>query len=247
MHRFFADETGIVNGYAHLSPEDSGHALRVLRLAEGDEVELVCAPNRYLAQIEPIGGSTVDVRILKRLRSTETRARVTLYQGLPKADKMEMIVQKATELGAYAVQPVAMERCVVRLEGKDAAKKTERWQKIAREAVKQCARIDVPQVHMPKKLSGLEKELAALDLLIVPWEDARDGSIRACVEPLSGKEELSIGILIGPEGGISSKEAQWLSEQAGGKLVTLGPRILRTETAGLAAITMTMAYLGEME
>ena len=232
---------------ARLNAEDSRHALRVLRLECGEEIELVCAPDRYLAVIEDTDGEQVTVRVMNTLRSTEARAKVTLYQGLPKADKMEMIAQKTTELGVYAVQPVAMERCVVKLEGKDVAKKTERWQKIAREAVKQCARVDVPEVREVKKLAALREELQGLDLLIVPWEDARDGSVRACVEALREKEAPSIGILIGPEGGISEKEARWLSEEAGGKLVTLGPRILRTETAGLCALTMVMAFRGELE
>ena len=247
MHRFFADENGIVNGTACLSAGDSQHALRVLRLGCGDEVELVCAPGRYLAEIAGETDGLVQVKILHELRRTEARTQVTLYQGLPKADKMEMIAQKSTELGVHAIRPVAMERCVVKLEGKDAGKKTERWQKIAREAVKQCARVTVPEVLPPKKLAQLEEELQQLDVLIVPWEDARDGSIRQALAPFEGRETLRVGILIGPEGGISEKEARWLAENANAKLVTLGPRILRTETAGICALTMVMAYRGEME
>lgn len=247
MHRFFADENGIVNGTAVLNAEDSQHALRVLRLGSGDEVELVCAPGRYLAEIAGETDGQVQVKILHALRPTEARTQVTLYQGLPKADKMEMIAQKTTELGVHAIRPVAMERCVVRLEGKDAAKKTERWQKIAREAVKQCARVSVPAVLEPRRLAQLKDELAQMDVLIVPWEDARDGSIRQALAPFEGQEDLRVGILIGPEGGISEKEARWLAENANAKLVTLGPRILRTETAGLCALTMVMAYRGEME
>lgn len=247
MHRFFADENGIVDGIAHLNEEDSIHALRVLRLETGDEIELVCAPARYLAEIDSIEEGVVSARIREELRRTEAATQVTLYQGLPKADKMELIAQKTTELGVYAIRPVAMERSVVKLEGKEAAKKTERWQKIAREAVKQCARVCVPEVREVKKLSQLEGEFAQLDLLIVPWEDARDGSVRDALAPFADRETLSVGILIGPEGGISQKEAQWLSEKTGAKLVTLGPRILRTETAALAALTMVMTLRGEME
>ncbi len=247
MHRFFADESGIQNGLARLNAEDSAHALRVLRLEAGEEIELVCAPERYLAVIEKADMDGVTVRVRGELRATEAKTRVTLYQGLPKADKMELIAQKATELGAYAIQPVAMERCVVKLDGKDAIKKTERWQKIAREAVKQCARVDVPEIRVPKKLSALTEDFAALDALIVPWEDARDGSMRACLAPFEGREEISIGILIGPEGGISEKEAAWLAQSANARLVTLGPRILRTETAAIASITMAMTLRGEME
>jgi len=246
MHRFFADENGIVDGNACLNPEDSRHALRVLRLETGDEIELVCDMQRYRAEIVQAGDDAVQVKICQALRSTEAKTRVTLYQGLPKADKMELIVQKTTELGAFALQPVAMERCVVKLDGKDAGKKTERWQKIAREAVKQCARTAVPEVRMPKKLAQLEEEFSSLDVLIVPWEDARDGSIKACLAPFEDREMLSVGILVGPEGGIDEKEAQWLAQKTGAKLVTLGPRILRTETAGIASVTMVMAFRGEM-
>lgn len=140
-----------------------------------------------------------------------------------------------------------MIRSVVKLEGKDAAKKTERWQKIAREAVKQCARVNAPEVKMPRKLVAMKDELNALDVLIVPWEDARDGSIADCLAPFKAKECVSIGILIGPEGGIAPEEAEWLTHEAGAKLVTLGPRILRTETAAIASQTIVMALRGEME
>lgn len=140
----------------------------MLRLESGDEVELVCAPARYRAKIDSTEGGEVRLRVIEKLRDTEAKTRVTLYQGLPKADKMELIVQKSTELGAAAIAPVAMIRSVVKLEGKDAAKKTERWQKIAREAVKQCARVSAPEVRLPRKLSAMREELNALDVLIVP-------------------------------------------------------------------------------
>ena len=247
MHRFFADESGIVDGVAYLGEEDSRHALRVLRLEVGDEVELVADTVRYQAGIAAIEDGIVAVAIRGELRATEAKTQVTLYQGLPKADKMELITQKATELGVYAIRPVAMERCVVKLEGKDAGKKIDRWQKIAREAVKQCARTSVPEVLEVKKLAQLKDEFAALDVLIVPWEEARDGSVMKALAPFAGREGVRVGILIGPEGGISEKEAAWLAENAGAKLVTLGPRILRTETAGLAALTLAMGAMGEME
>ena len=247
MHRFFADESGIQNGTARLGEEDSRHALRVLRLEVGDEIELVCEPEHYLAGIAVIEDGIVTVAIRGELRPTEAKTQAVLYQGLPKADKMELIAQKATELGVHAIRPVAMERCVVKLEGKDAQKKTERWQKIAREAVKQCARTSVPELREVKKLTQLQEEFAQLDVLIVPWEEARDGSIREALAPYIQSETLRVGILIGPEGGISEKEATWLAEKANAKLVSLGPRILRTETAALASLTMVMAYCGEME
>ncbi len=245
MHRFFADD--VTDGLASLNAEDSRHAVRVLRLTQGETIELVAGGKRYLSSIERADEARVTARLKSELRSTEADTCLTLYQGLPKADKMEFIVQKSTELGVAAVVPVAMERSVAKLEGKDAQKKAGRWQKIAREAVKQCARARVPEVRAPQRLFALREELAALDLLIVPWEDARDGSIAKCLAPFAARPGLRVGILIGPEGGISPQEAEWLREAAGGRLVTLGPRILRTETAGLTAIAITMALRGEME
>ena len=247
MHRFYADASGVLDGLARLSDEDARHATRVLRLGAGDEIELIAPPDRFLARIEQADEAGVLARIEQPLPSTEARTRVTLYQGLPKADKMDWIVQKATELGACAVRPVAMERSIVRLEGKDAERRTQRWQKIAREAVKQCARIETPEVLPCEKLAALRKELRALDLLIVPWEDARDGSVRECLAQVEDLPEARVGVLIGPEGGISAKEAAWLCEEAGARLVTLGPRILRTETAGLCALSAIMALRGELE
>ena len=198
-----------------------------------------CAKEHEIRELE---------EILEEMEAdTEPASKLYLFQGLPKSDKMELIVQKSTELGAAAIAPVAMIRSVVKLEGEDAAKKAERWQKIAREAVKQCARVNAPEVKMPRKLAAMKGELNALDVLIVPWEDARDGSVADCLAPFAQKEDVSVGILIGPEGGIAPEEAEWLTREANAKLVTLGPRILRTETAAIASQTIVMALRGEME
>lgn len=246
MHRFYADESGLAGGLARLCEEDAQHALRVLRLSVGDEIELIAGRRRYLARIENTEAG-VTVRALEELPGTEARTRLTLYQGLPKADKMDWIVQKATELGAAAVRPVAMARSVVRLEGKDADKRVERWRRIAREAVKQCARVEPPEVLPCARLTALAGELRALDLLLVPWEEARDGSLRGALRAAEGKPDARIGVLIGPEGGIDAREAAWLREEAGASLVTMGPRILRTETAAICALSAVMALRGELE
>ena len=146
MHRFFADERGIVENIAYLNAEDAGHALRVLRLENGDEVELVCAPARYLAEIDSTEGGEVRLRVTEKLRDTEAQTRVTLYQGLPKADKMEFIVQKLVELGAYRIVPVALKRSVVHLDEKKAKARQARWQSIAEAAAKQSKRRIVPEL-----------------------------------------------------------------------------------------------------
>ena len=250
MYQFFVEPSQIQGNRIVITGSDVNHIKNVLRMKPGKEIAVSNGIDgkEYRCGIEEL----LEEEIICTLRfikedGLELPARVTFFQGLPKADKMELIVQKSTELGAAAIAPVAMIRSVVRLEGKDAAKKTERWQKIAREAVKQCARVSAPEVRLPRKLSAMREELNALDVLIVPWEDARDGSVADCLAPFAQKEDVSVGILIGPEGGIAPEEAEWLTREANAKLVTLGPRILRTETAAIASQTIVMALRGEME
>lgn len=244
MHRFYADERGIADGIAHLPKEDAVHAARVLRMKPGDEAELFCGGARYLAEMDAFTADDVTLRILRELPSTEAGLRITLYQGLPKADKMELIVQKACELGAARVVPVAMSRCVVKLDGKDAAKKQERWQKIAREACKQSGRCVEMEVAMPLAIKQLPAALAAHDAAIVPWEDAHQVSLTAFRAAHPDVRDLAI--VIGPEGGMSQEEVDLMSG-VGCVPVTLGPRILRTETAGLCAVSALLCLYGDME
>ena len=252
MYQFFVEpeQIDVAGKSVIIRGNDVNHIKNVLRMRPGEEVAVSNGIDgrEYRCGILALEEDCVrlELRFIKE-DGVELPAKIYLFQGLPKADKMEWIVQKSTELGAAAIAPVAMIRSVVKLEGKDAAKKTERWQKIAREAVKQCARVNAPEVKMPRKLAAMKDELNALDVLIVPWEDARDGSIADCLAPFKAKERVSIGILIGPEGGIAPEEAEWLTHEAGAKLVTLGPRILRTETAAIASQTIVMALRGEME
>ena len=244
MHRFYAEQTE--EGYA-FSPEDARHALRVLRLKDGAEVEIVAGGVRWQATLE-VRGDRVFARLGDRLPDTEAKLRVTLYQGLPKADKMDLIIRMATELGAAAIQPVAMDRSVVRLDGKDEGRRRERWEKIAREAVKQCGRVCPPEIRGTKPLSALCGEMQALDLLLIPWEEATGGeSIGQQVRVALSGGATSVGILIGPEGGIDAEEISWLCANTNTKTVTLGPRILRTETAGPVALALVMGFAGEME
>ena len=249
MQHFFIEPSQAEGEWIRLNGSDVNHMKNVLRMHAGERVTVSDGAGKtYQCVIDSYEDKEAVLKIESQEESsTELPSRIYLFQGLPKQEKMEWIVQKSTELGAAAIAPVAMIRSVVKLEGKDAAKKTERWQKIAREAVKQCARVNAPEVKMPRKLAAMKDELNALDVLIVPWEDARDGSIADCLAPFKAKERVSIGILIGPEGGIAPEEAEWLTHEAGAKLVTLGPRILRTETAAIASQTIVMALRGEME
>ena len=243
MHRFYADDTPAADGLVRLGEEDAHHASRVLRMKPGDAAEVFMHSRRFSAEIASMEGA-VTLRLLDELPSTEARLRVTLYQGLPKAEKMELIVQKAVELGAAAVVPVSMSRCVVQLNQKDGAKKQERWQRIAREACKQSGRCLQMQVEAPISFKELVRRLPGHEAAIVPWEDARGYSLPRLREELPHLTELAV--VIGPEGGMSQEEvAQMRSALC--RPVTLGPRILRTETAGLAALSALFCLYGDMD
>ena len=163
MHRFYPDPARVTDGLEYLTKEDARHALKVLRLREGDRVEMLTEGGRWIAGIDGIRGEEVALRKLEPLPSTEPSLQVTLFQGLPKADKMDLIVQKATELGVSRIVPLAMERSVTRIAPADSARKTERWQKIAREAGKQSGRCLLPEVALPVSLEGLHREASGLD------------------------------------------------------------------------------------
>ena len=244
MHRFYADEQGVTGDSARLCEEDARHAVRVLRMREGEGCELFAQGKRFSGVIAAICDGAVEVRITGEMPSTEARLRITLYQGLPKADKMELIVQKSVELGACAVVPVAMSRCVVQLDAKDGRKKQERWQKIAREACKQSGRCEMLQVAQPISFKQLLEKLPRHQAAIVPWEDARGYSLTRFRQ--DHPEITDVAIVIGPEGGMSGEEIARMKEAAC-RSVTLGPRILRTETAGLCAMSALLCLYGDME
>ena len=237
MHRFYVDQ--LVGTQAELSREDIHHAWKVLRLSAGDKVELICHGERYEAVLRDNG----IAEVLKKLPPTEAGLQITLFQGLPKSDKMDWIVQKAVEIGVVRIVPVIMARCVVRVSPQDGEKKHLRWAKIAREAGKQSGRCLLPEILPPVPLSSVLDLSAGLDACIVPWEESSSigpGKFAAAHPDLS-----SLGILIGPEGGIESSEICSLKPVF--QPITLGPRILRTETAGLVACAAMMALRGEME
>lgn len=246
MHRFYACNEDNKHTAACLSAEDAHHALHVLRLKKDDEIEIILNGCRYLARLDPDSNTdcAVPVKLISELPSTETGLKITLYQGLPKADKMDWIVQKATELGVIRIVPVIMNRCISRPDAKDMLRKTERWQKIAREAGKQSGRCLIPEVTVPVRLKDILPHLCAHGGCVVPWEEAH--SLGPAAYSAGNPSLSSLGIIIGPEGGIEEEEIALLKEHACVP-VTLGPRILRTETAGLAACAAFLALYGEME
>ena len=244
MHKFFSDPGRDDGELAYLSAEDARHALTVLRMKPGQPLELIDGSGLWDAEIVSADSRDICVRKRSLLPSSEPSLSVTLFQGLPKSDKMDFIVQKATELGVSRIVPVLMNRCVSRPGPADMERKLQRWRKIIREAAKQSGRSALPSLA---GLSSLE-ELSAAESLprlnVVPWEEASGFG------PLSffrtHPDASSLGILIGPEGGIEEVEISLL-KSAGFTPVTLGRRILRTETAGLAAVSSFMALYGEMD
>ena len=245
MQRFFVEPYQIEEEAhrIHINGTDVNHIKNVLRMKCGEDVWISDGGDKeYHCQIEELGEDEVLLHILYAQEPEyELPNKLYLFQGLPKADKMELIVQKAVELGAYSVVPVSTRRCVVKLDNKKAEKKVSRWQQIAESAAKQSKRMLVPEVHSVMTFKEALAYAKELDVLLIPYELAKGmketKELIQAIEP--GK---SIGVFIGPEGGFEEQEVADAME-AGAKPITLGHRILRTETAGLAVLSVLMFQL----
>lgn len=250
MHRFFIKSDQLLpNQKAVLTDEnDVKHLVRVLRADIGERVELcVDYTQELIGCIEAIEAGQVLFSIeSEKTVLRESPIQITLFQGLPKADKMEWIVQKNVELGINAIVPVQMTRSVAKIaDDKDNKKKTERWQKIADEAAKQSKRLAQVNIEPCVKFKGIEKRVADFDVFLVPYELESSQGLKALINDFDENAIRTIAVLVGPEGGIDEAELQLLID-AGAKPITLGPRILRTETAGIAAVTMLQYALGDL-
>lgn len=251
MYQFFVDMEQITKDKIYITGPDVNHIGNVLRMKPGEKIR-VSGPetNAYFCHIEEITADVVTVCIDEEdMNGTELKNKIYLFQGLPKNEKMELIIQKAVELGAYEIVPVAMKNCVVKLDDKKAEGKVKRWQTIAESAAKQSKRTIIPQVAMPLTYREVLKRAEDLDVLLVPYENERgmEATREAIRNIVPGQ---SIGIIIGPEGGFSNEEIAMVSsknEENAGKIhrISLGRRILRTETAGLATLSMLVYELDE--
>lgn len=245
MYRFFVDN-GISSGEdIRITGSDYNHIKNVLRMKQGEKVLISDGNDReYLCSLREITGEEVYFEIEDIMgTSRELPAKITLFQGIPKGDKMEQIIQKAVELGVYEIVPVAMKRSVVKLDHKKAAKKAERWNSIALSAAKQSKRGIIPQVREILPYDEAVKEASTMEKFLLPYENAEgiDGS-RKLVASMKGKQ--SIAVFIGPEGGFDETEVQRAIE-SGAQTLTLGKRILRTETAGITMLSILMFLLEE--
>lgn len=244
--RFFLEQAYGVGDVAVLSATDSRHLSRVLRVRLGDEITVVSANRVYNAEI--IGtGEDVSVRILSETEAyTEAPLELILLQGLAKGERMEIVIQKAVELGVSRIVPIACERSVVRISADKAAAKQARWQKIADAAAKQCGRTRLPEIAPPMSMAAAIDSLPQGCRIIMPWEEADGDTVGVSMAAaLQEDRPEAAAVIIGPEGGLTAEEAE-LAQTAGARLVTLGKRILRTETAAIVSVALVMFGWGDL-
>ena len=241
MSKFFAKTEQINNNDIVIIGDDVNHIINVLRMNKKDKVQ-ICnqdTGDNYNAEIVNYSKNEVECKIISKINeTTESNVHITLFQGIPKFEKMELIIQKNTEVGIKSIVPVIMERTVVKLDEKIASKKLERWQKIAEIAAKQSMRDIIPQIGNITKLKDIDT--TEFDAVLVAYENEEHNMLKTELQKLerkiksnnSSEQQYNIAIVIGPEGGISEKELVMLAEK-NAKFVSLGKRILRTETAGV--------------
>ena len=243
MQHFFVSPQQVKEEKIYVEGSDVNHIKNVLRMKLGEKLTVNDGEGwQYLCEVESYEADMAVLHIVEKSKAeTELASRIYLFQGLPKQDKMELIVQKAVELGAYQVIPVSTKRAVVKLDAKKAGKKVERWQQIAVSAAKQAGRGIVPTVGEVCTYAQALKMAEELDVVLIPYELAE--GIEETKKIIAGiRPGQSVCVFIGPEGGFEEEEVK-LAMEAGAKPVTLGRRILRTETAGLTTLSLLMFHL----
>jgi len=243
MYHFFVTPEQVKENHIYIEGSDVNHIKNVLRMKIGEELEISDGNNKkYLCEVASLTSEEVCVTIKQEQSAdTELPSKIYLFQGLPKSDKMELIVQKAVELGAYEIIPIATKRAVVKLDEKKASKKVERWNSIAESGAKQSGRSVIPKVRDVMSYKEAIQYAKNLDVVLIPYELAEGmAETRQIVSGIHPGQ--SIGVFIGPEGGFETAEVEYATEQ-GIKPVTLGKRILRTETAGLTTLSILMYHL----
>ena len=240
MYKFFVQENQIINNKVNIEGKDFNHIKNVLRMKPQTKIFISNKDNEktYLCEIENIENEKVVCKIIEECENTtELRIKVDLYQGLPKVDKLEYIIQKTVELGINKIFPTNMKNCVAKI--KDEAKKNERWQKISEAAAKQSKRDIIPKVEFSVNIDDICNCISKYDIALVAYENEENISIKDVITSNEAQDYKKIAIIVGPEGGFNDKEIEKL-KQSGAKIVSLGKRILRTETAPVAMLSMIM-------
>jgi len=231
VQRFFSSNISEITG------SDARQIQKVLRAKIGDKL-IICdgKSKSYEAEVSDIKKDSISLNILKELNEeTEPKVKITLAQCLPKGSKIDFIIQKSVELGVFDIIPVSSERSISKIEGKE-DKKKERWQRIAKEAAEQSGRQIIPQIHAPISFDELLKSSNKYALKLIPWELEKESLLRGVLNSVETCHGMSLQVIIGPEGGFSQEEIN-KAKSAGFTSISLGKRILRTETAGIAILS----------
>lgn len=240
MYRFFVDESQIGEDAVIITGSDVNHIKNVLRMKPG---ETVLVSNGNDREYKCVLAEITDEKVIAKIEdiygpARELPVKVTLFQALPKGDKMETVIQKMVELGVYEIVPVSTKRCIVKLDDKKAAAKTKRWNAISESAAKQSKRGIIPKVSEPVTYRQALEQASKMDMIFIPYEEATDmeytRKMLAKIQP-----NMSVGVFIGPEGGFAPEEVEEAVDK-GAHSITLGKRILRTETAGMALMAVVM-------
>ncbi|KMT21645.1 16S rRNA (uracil(1498)-N(3))-methyltransferase [Clostridium cylindrosporum] len=246
MHKFFVPKENINDDNILITGDDVKHIGKVLRLKLNETINISDGSGvEYICSINTIDKKEVSCRIIEKFENaTESPIKITLFQGLPKSQKMDLIVQKGVEIGISEVRAVITNRVVVKTEARDISNKIERWNKISKEAAKQSGRGVILDISEPVSFKDAIDSLDEFDLAVMPYENQEGVGLKRILTE-KGSEAKNIAIFIGPEGGFEEEEVEYAKEK-GVYPVTLGPRILRTETAGFVASTIILYELGDM-
>ena len=242
MYHFFVSEEQISGENAYIEGSDVNHIANVLRMKPEEELLIsVKGDWDYLCKIVDIETDRVNLKVLESMEQRELPVNITLLQGIPKSDKLEMIIQKAVELGVSEIIPVKTKRVVVKIDEKKVGTKVNRWNAIAESAAKQSKRSIIPKVHEPMSIDNALEIVKDFGVKLIPYENA-DGidKTRKILDNMD--KTKNIAVFIGPEGGFEESEVEMI-KNSGFEVITLGKRILRTETAGLALLSNIMIRL----
>ena len=244
MQQIFVNEEPI-EGKFTVTGDDMHHLVRVVRIKKGETIRVsTTAGNNYLCSVSDILDKELIVDVTEQVNSTDLSNKIYLFQAIPKGDKMETIIEKTVELGVYEIIPVQMKNCIVKLDDKKKKNKLSRYQTVALTAAKQSKRSIVPQIHDVLSFKEAIEYASKLDLLLLPYE-SKNG-LKDTYDILNGLQKgQSVGIFIGPEGGFDGSEIELVKDKC--KLISLGRRILRTETAAISSLSMLMLKSEELE
>lgn len=245
MHQFFVDSSQIGKEYVTITGGDVNHIRNVLRMRPGDQIRVSGSQGEsFFCQIAELGEDFIQADIVSEGTHTELPAKIYLFQALPKGDRMETVIEKAVELGVYEIIPVSMKYCVVKLDEKKAAAKVKKWQAQAETAAKQSKRSIIPKVHEVVSYQEALRMANDCDLRLVPYEneEGMQATDRALQKLQTGQ---SVSVIIGPEGGFAPEEIEAARETM--EVISLGQRILRTDTAGMCILSLLMLRLEMMQ